>query len=482
MTRESPISVLLVDDEPDMRWVLANALRDAGHTPTEASNGAEALARLADAAYDVVLSDVRMPEVDGVELLRRVHADHDAPPVILLSAAEDIATAVDAMKLGAYDYFAKPFSVGRLLNAVERAAEQHRLRREVEQLRRRIPGHDEVRFGSSPAATQLVRTIDLVAEQDGLAVLLCGESGTGKEVVARAIHARSARAERPFVAIDCGALPEALIESQLFGHRKGAFTGADSDRPGLFREADGGTLFLDELGNLPLGLQAKLLRALQERAALPIGGDGEPVPFDVRLVCATNAELEQQVADGSFRVDLYHRIAEFTVRLPSLRDRPEDIAEFADRFRAEANAEMGRAVHRLAPAAVDVLARRPWPGNLRELRNTIRRGVLLATTDVLTPDDLADAVPPGEDAPELGSLASDPAHVSAGAPDHALPLDASLPADGSLTERVRRASMAIEARILASALEQAGGNKAAAARALQIDYTTLHRKLKRHGL
>ncbi|MEQ1630886.1 MAG: sigma-54 dependent transcriptional regulator, partial [Planctomycetota bacterium] len=291
-------------------------------------------------------------------------------------------------------------------------------------------------------------------------------SGTGKEVVAREIHRRSPVAQGPFVAIDCGALPEPLMESQLFGHKRGAFTGADRDRPGLFQLADGGTLFLDELGNLPLTLQAKLLRALQERAVVPVGGD-EPMPFRTRLLCATNAALDDDVRAGRFRIDLYHRVAEFTLSLPPLRTRKQDIVHFARRFLAEANRELGRQVEGLTAAAERWLLSQSWPGNLRELRNAIRRAVLLCTERELDVDGLS-ASPAGH-AHDLGDPVADLLHDDCSG-------------DASLADRVRRASDQLEAQILQDTLRECGGNKAKAARVLQIDYTTLHRKLKRHNL
>ncbi|MBL8735537.1 MAG: sigma-54-dependent Fis family transcriptional regulator [Planctomycetes bacterium] len=452
--------LLIVDDEPDLRWMLRGLFEDEGFVVHEAGDGDEALARLDEAAPDVVLSDMRMPRLPGIELLRTLRKRSPDLPVVLLSAVEDLATAVDAIKEGAFDYQAKPFDAARLLLTVRRAAEQHALRREVQQLRS-SQGGVHLDFGPSRRAQELRRHLELVAPQTSVAVLLRGESGTGKEVAARALHALSPLQNGPFVAVDCGALPEPLLESQLFGHEKGAFTGADRARTGLFATADGGTLFLDELGNLPLALQAKLLRALQERAVVPVGGT-QPVPFRARLVCATNADLAADVTAGRFRVDLYHRIAEFQVALPPLRERPDDIVHFARLFLAEANLELGRSVQGFTASAEQQLCRQPWPGNLRELRNAVRRAVLTSTSTEI-------------DDPELG-------------PDLALSTTTILQpgtVDGGdlpLAERLRLASDQLEAQILVATIASCGGNKAAAARALQIDYTTLHRKLKRHGL
>ncbi|MCC6670855.1 MAG: sigma-54-dependent Fis family transcriptional regulator [Planctomycetes bacterium] len=452
-------TVLVVDDEADLRWVVRNLLRDAGLEVLEAGDADGALALARDHSPDVVLSDVRMPGRSGVELLEELRRLDGDLPVILFSALEEIDTAVQAMKKGAYDYLAKPFDPQRLVLTVQRAAEQRGLRREVDRLRAERGG-PRAYFGESAAARELERVVELVAARTSLAVLVLGESGTGKEVVAREIHRRSPQAAGPFVAVDCGALPEPLMESQLFGHRRGAFTGADQDRPGLFRMAEGGTLFLDELGNLPLALQAKLLRTLQERAVTPVGG-GEPIPFRTRLLCATNQDLQRDVEAGQFRMDLYHRVAEFVLRIPPLRERPEDIRAFALRFLREANEEMGREVRELSPEALGRLQASPWHGNLRELRNAIRRAVLICPGATLETGEFA---PAGEESsPTQGSQ---PVHGES----------------GSLAERVRRRSDRLEAEILRDTLERCGGNKAAAARALQIDYTTLHRKLKRHGL
>ena len=456
--------LLIVDDEPDLRWVLRGLFEDAGFAVAEAECGQSALAAIARQRPAVVLSDMRMPRMMGIDLLRHLHQTDPDLPVILLSAVEDLATAVDAIKEGAFDYQAKPFDQQRLLLSVQRAAEQHALRREVQQLRSALPSL-QLDFGLSPKAQELRRSIELVAPQASLAVLLCGESGTGKEVVARAIHSLSPLAGGPFVAVDCGALPEPLLESQLFGHQKGAFTGADRTRAGLFQMAENGTLFLDELGNLPLSLQAKLLRALQERTVLPVGAS-EPVPFHARLVCATNSDLQTAVRAGRFRVDLYHRIAEFVVALPALRERPDDVVHFARLFLGEANREMGRHVTGFTAEAERLLQQQAWPGNLRELRNAVRRAVLCCSARELDGTDFA-LQPPA--AALAGALAGEAVPPEA---------EANLP----LAERVKARSDALEAQILQQTLAECGGNKAAAARSLRIDYTTLHRKLKRHGL
>ncbi len=456
--------VLLVDDEPDLRWVLRSLFEDAGFEVSEAADGRLALESLESIAPDVILSDVRMPDINGLELLRALRKRSDDVPVVLLSAMEDIATAVEAIRDGAFDYQAKPYDPQRLLLTVQRAAEQHTLKREIEQLRQ---GDQRADFGRSPAGRELDRMLGLVARQPTLSVLLEGESGTGKEVVAREIHRRSPCHDGPFVAIDCGALPEPLMESQLFGHKRGAFTGADRDRPGLFQQAEGGTLFLDELGNLPVALQAKLLRALQERVVVPVGGT-DPVPFGARLICATNASLDDLVQAGKFRMDLYHRIAEITLRLPSLRERAEDIPAYARMFLAEACHEMGRRIVDIEPDALQSLGRHDWPGNLRELRNVIRRAVLMCNDHRLCASDLVFLSPPGRD------LSQGPAGLAA--------TTTVLDEDRPLADQVQDATLSLERELLKQALQRAQGNKAEAARRLQIDYTTLHRKLKRHGL
>lgn len=450
--------ILLVEDEEDLRWILAGCLREQGFEVVEAGTADEARQHQTAHPAQVVVSDVRMPGESGVDLMAGLHEVDGRLPVILISALDDVQTAVEAMKLGAYDYLTKPFENERLIRIVQRALETQALHREVRRLRSRL-GTNKVSFGVSPQAAQLQKQVELVASTPGLSVLLQGESGTGKEILARTIHESSPRRARPFVAVDCGALPQPLLESLVFGHKKGSFTGADRDRDGFFLEADGGTLFLDELGNLPLRLQSKLLRSLQEREVLPLGSD-RPVPFDVRLLAATNRDLLQDTSTGGFRLDLYHRIAEFVLHLPPLRERPQDIPHFAAHFLDQIAAELGRGPLRLSTEAQRRLARHRWPGNLRELLNCLRRAALLAGESQISAEHLDLSRP---DAP----AASEPPAFHEGVP---------------LKEQLQRAASELEKSWIRAVLQQADGNKAEAARRLGIDYTTLHRKLKRYGL
>lgn len=462
--------LLLVDDEEDLRWLLGGCLRDRGYEVLEAQSAEAALERFKEAEIDVVISDVRMGAMSGVDLLVRLRELDPKLPIILMSAIDDVATAVGAMKLGAYDYLAKPFDNTELLRVVERAVETKALRSEVLRLRAGLLG-SATRFGISERALELERRVRLVAETPQLSVLIEGESGTGKEVVARTIHELSPRSSSRFVAVDCGALPEPLLESLLFGHRRGAFTGADRDRTGLFLEADGGTLFLDELSNLPLGLQSKLLRCLQEREVRPLGSDSA-IPFDVRLVCAANRDLITMTRDGNFRLDLYHRIAEFVLRPPALRERPQDIDFFADLFLDRIGDELGRHPPRLSEDARARLHDAPWTGNLRELQNTLRRAALLATGETIVASDLE------LDGNDRQTMPLDGMHDGVAIAGERFEFRE----DAPLTEQIHEAMAALEKRWIGEALRNAGGNKAEAARRLGIDYTTLHRKLKRHGL
>ena len=451
-------TVLLVEDEADLLWLLAGCLKDGGYRVIEAENAEVARERYDEYEIDVVVSDVRMPGASGVELLADLRTIDERLPFILMSAVGDVQTAVDAMKLGAYDWLSKPLDHERLLHVVERAAETGSLRQELARLRSQLESKGAC-FGHSAAARELDKRLSLIAETD-VSVLLEGESGTGKEVAARTIHERSPRAAHKFVAVDCGALPENLLESLLFGHVRGAFTGAEKDRTGIFVEAAGGTLFLDELGNLPLGLQAKLLRCLQEREIRPLGSE-HAQKIDVRVIAAANQDLVSATQEGSFRLDLYHRVAEFVVQLPALRERNDDIAYFSETFLAQIAEELARDELSLEPDAQEALSEYSWPGNLRELLNVLRRAAILAADSRITRKDLQlpQALPTAS-----RSVAADLAGFEAGLP---------------LTEQVQRAAAQLEARWIRDALDRHDGNKAAAARELGIDYTTLHRKLKK---
>ncbi len=354
------------------------------------ASGEEALERLAAAAFDLVLTDIKMPGMDGMDLLRRVKADAPDTQVIVLTAFGTIEMAVEAMKAGAFEYVTKPFNRDELKLAVRKALRVRNLETENVRLRREVKrryGFENI-VGDSPQMQRVFRLVEKVADTDA-SVLITGESGTGKELVARALHYQSRRADRPFVAVNCAAIPRELLESELFGHRKGAFTGAIRDKKGKLEEAGQGTLFLDEIGDLPIELQAKILRALQEREITPVGGS-EIVHVGARVVAATNRDLEAEIEAGRFREDLYYRLAVVPVRLPSLRERPGDIPLLVAHFLKRLGGDDPPV--RVDPAALDALSRYPWKGNVRELENTIERLLILRETDTIRLEDLPDKI------------------------------------------------------------------------------------------
>ncbi len=449
-------NVLVVDDEPEMRSLLGEILAKQGFDVDTATDGDEVVARIEARRPAVVLMDVRMPRRDGLEALLDVKRMQPELPVIILTAHGDIPMAVEAMRRGAFDYLTKPFRYDDLLMSVRRAIERQAL---LVADRRDAGKHPLFeRMGSSRLIHEIVLQVNAVAGTT-LTVLLQGETGTGKELVARAIHDNSGRRGRPFVPIDCGALPETLIESELFGHEKGAFTGADRAKEGHLRRAHGGTLFLDEIVNLPLTTQAKLLRVLQERQVQPLGG-ASPVPVDVRVVVASNLLLKEEMMAGRFRQDLYYRLSEFSVLLPALRERCEDIPYLAKRFLDEARDEMGHGPRAISDEALQALVTYPWPGNARELRNVIRRAAVMST-DVIRPE-----------------------HVSFGG-DAQMPVPrrgAAGPPGRSLKERAEAAAADAEREAICEALRATAGNKSEAARLLKTDYKTLHLKMRRHAI
>ena len=432
-------AVLIVDDDAALREGIAETLGDLGHTAEQAADGAAALARLAQGGIDAVLLDLRMPGMDGMEVLRRLHATPGAPPVAVLTAVPTAANTIEAMRLGAVDHLAKP--VGR----ADLAALLARMLPAPGGARTAGPVADDGDLVGGSAAMRMVqKTIGMVADTNAT-VLITGETGTGKEVVARAIHRHGSRAARPFVAVNCAAIPGELLESQLFGHVRGSFTGAVADRLGSFREAEGGTLFLDEIGDMDMALQAKLLRVVQERVVTPLGG--KPVAIDVRILAATHRDLAQAARAGQFREDLYYRLGVVPLALPPLRDRLSDILPLAEHFLA-----LTGPGKRLSAAAAACLLAHPWPGNVRELRNAIERAAVLSRRPVIGAEDLAflnGTAPPVPDTP-----------------------------DSDLPGAVAR----LEAEMLRRALDACQGNRAEAARRLGIHRQLLYEKLKKYGI
>jgi two-component system response regulator AtoC len=448
--------VLVVDDEDALRESLALFLASEGFEVVSAEDGAAALAALERAPVDVALCDLRMPGIDGLDLLPQLVRIAPGLTVILMSAYGGRDLAIEALQRGAYDYLAKPFPPSEALLAIRKAQEREKLRRTTELLRRdldRAVGERAI-VAASPRMVGVLELIERAAEFKAT-VLLTGESGTGKEVLARAIHAQSARRAQAFVAVNCGAIPEALLESELFGHAKGAFTGADRARRGLFAEADGGTLFLDEIGELPLPLQVKLLRVLQEEEIRPVG-ESKSREVDVRVLAATARDLPREVAEGRFREDLFYRLDVLRVAVPPLRERREDIPLLVDHFLAQCRKSLGKSVRAVADDALAKLVSYAWPGNVRELENVIERAVILADDDRITLREL-------------------PESVTTQSREPASPAD---PRDFSLAAARRR----FESDWIRRALDASGQNRTHAARLLGISHRALLYKLKEYGI
>ncbi|HEB75774.1 MAG TPA: sigma-54-dependent Fis family transcriptional regulator [Nitrospirae bacterium] len=384
--------VLIVDDEEVVRASCRRLLEPHGYEVAEAEDAAGALRSMEEAGFDLVLSDLKLPDASGIELLKEIKEAHPETEVILVTGYGTVSTAVEAMKLGAYDYIEKPFRPEELVSLAARAIERRRLRAENLRLKQELSAR-YIRniVGTSRAIERVFRLIGAVAPSAST-VLITGESGTGKELVARAVHYNSPRRDKPFVVIDCGTLAGELIESELFGYKKGAFTGALADKKGLIEEADGGTLFLDEIGNLPPALQSKLLRVLQEKEYRPVG-DKRPVRVDTRFITATNRDLAAMVKAGTFREDLYYRLAVFPIHVPPLRERREDIPLLAYHFLRKYAEELGREVTNISAEAMRVLTSHGWPGNVRELENAIQRAILLADGTTITPETLGFLAP-----------------------------------------------------------------------------------------
>ncbi len=390
-------SILLADDEEGILKTLGRALREAGHAVATTASAAEAARLLADRSFDVFVVDHRMPGRTGLDLIRDLAAsvpEPERPQVIMMTAHATVENAIEAMKLGAYDYLQKPFEVDELLVAVRRALEHQSLSRQNRYLlseREEDFGHYGI-VGRSRAMQEVLRQLELVARSKST-VLVTGETGTGKELVARAIHARSAQRDMPLIKVNCAAIPEALLESELFGHVKGAFTGATASRRGRFALADGGTIFLDEIGTLALPVQAKLLRVLQEREFEPVGSERTEA-VDVRVIAATNRDLRAMVADGRFQEDLFYRLSVIPIELPPLRERPEDIPLLVEHFLRKHAQRVGRRIEGIEPAALERLSAYRWPGNVRELENAIERAVVLAAGPVVGAASISMVEPP----------------------------------------------------------------------------------------
>jgi DNA-binding NtrC family response regulator len=477
--------VLIVDDDPALLQALPEALRlrMSGLTVDTADSAAAALDRIGARDYDAIVTDIKMPGMDGLALLDEIRARRPDTPTLMITGHGEHALAIGALRGGAYDFIQKPIDRDYVVASLQRAIQVSELRRrckeqqralehrandleqtvkertrELQETKKVIATPLKWLAGTSPQMVRIVDQIKQVADSP-LTILVQGETGTGKELVARAIHHLSGRRKKPFVAVDCGAIPDTLIESELFGYERGAFTGAHQRKDGQFRLAEGGSLFLDEIVNIPLTTQAKLLRALQERQAQPLGSL-RPVRVDVRIIAASNVSLDREVKEGRFRQDVYYRLNEFVISLPPLRER-DDILDLANEFLAEASIEFGRPCREICDAAAEALLNHNWPGNVRELRNVIRRGILVAS-DVIRVEHLS-FVPP------------DAAH----APKHrAEPI----PDGSSLKEIAETAAADAEQQAIRQALGRSRGNKSEAARLLRTDYKTLHIKMKQYGI
>jgi two-component system response regulator AtoC len=448
--------VLIADDEESIRHVLSELLNERGYEVRAVADGEEAVRELASRDYDALVTDVRMPKMNGLDLVRAAQTASPETTIIVMSAYGSHDLAIEAMKAGAYDYLGKPFRPDEVLLVLRKAEERERLRRENLRLREEMSRRAPQLLAEGPAMKEVLRLVQKVAPTP-TTVLIAGESGTGKELAARALHDLSPRAERPFVAVNCGAIPEQLIESELFGHAKGAFTDARTAKRGLFEEADGGTLLLDEVGELPLAVQPALLRVLQEGEVRRVG-DSRSTRVDVRLLAATNRDLAAQVQAGRFREDLYYRLNVVQLRLPPLRERHDEIAALAERLIARHAARIGIAPRRLSPRALELLQRYRWPGNVRELENALERALVLSEEEEIGPESLPESV--------QGALVPEPV------PPQLDPDDLS----------VKRAQRVLEADLIRRALERTDGNRTKAAELLELSPRALLYKIREYGL
>jgi two-component system response regulator HydG len=453
-------NVLVVDDDPAHRTMLRTLLTGWGYTIIEADDGSAAIENVKNQAFDLILMDIRMIKVSGLQALTEIKAFNPAIPVIMMTAYSSVETAVEALKNGAYDYLTKPLDFDELRIAMKRAMNHKQLREENRLLKESLGDHFDTRniIGRSPAMVKLLETVAQVAPSEAT-VLIAGESGTGKEMIAGAIHFNSPRKTGPFVKINCAAITETLLESELFGHERGAFTGAHRKKEGRFRQAHGGSLFLDEISEMSLGMQVKLLRVLQEKEITRVGGE-EVIKVDVRLIAATNKDLLQEMDKGRFREDLYYRLNVVTLTMPPLRERGEDIPLLAQHFLETFVNKNNKEIKGFTPQSMDRLLRYDWPGNVRELMNTVESAVVLSSSEYLDKEDL----------PLIQKV---------------LPLGRGLPLEKEITDVDTIPSDLpldeVEKTTILKTLESTGGNKSEAARRLGITRRTLHKKLKKYG-
>lgn len=448
--------ILIIDDNESLRYTLESVLEEHGYDPKSVEDGLKAIEEVKTKNYDLVICDMKMPKMDGMQILAEVKKIDPDIPFIILTAFGDIKNAVEAMKQGASDYLTKPFDNDGMILTLRKALEIRYLNKELAILRKRTDDSYKGSgiIGSSKEMKEVFDQVKIVAPTN-LTVLIQGESGTGKEVIANMIHRASERAERPFIAVDCGAIPESLIESELFGHEKGAFTDAKSQREGKFEQANGGTIFLDEITNLSDANQIKLLRAIQERKVTRIGGK-KALTLDVRILTATNVRLADAVNSNKFRADLYYRLNEFHIDLPPLRARKEDLELLVKHFIEDANKELNRSVLSVSDNVMKKIETHQWPGNVRELRNTIRRAVLLTTGSIMEKINITDEVAP-KNYIETKTSENDTSTFE------------------SLTKKAEKDA-------ILSALDESGGNKSKAAKLLNINERTFYRKLKSLGI
>ena len=463
--------ILVVDDLEEIRDLLTNVLKNEGYKVSTAYNGQAAVEAVKSQSPNAVIMDIKMPVMDGIEAMKEMKSINPLLPVILITAHGEIDSAVKAVKLGAYDYLTKPFDKENIVITLKNALNELRLKCEIKKLQSNLSARVSLtdQMGSSDEIKKVFNQVNHVAPTD-FTVILYGETGSGKELIAKAIHDQSSRRENKIVAIDCGAIPETLLESELFGYERGAFTGAEKRKEGYVESAYGGTLFLDEICNLSLKMQGKLLRAVEEKRIKKLGGEDD-IEINVRIIAASNKRLDALAKDGRFREDLYHRLNEFTIEIPALRNRRRDIIHISRRFLHEINLELNKNITGFSTSAIECLFNYKWPGNVRELKNTIRQAVLLCSDNAaIEADDLAISKP---------RLKTDLPDTQKEQP---LKTETDNYDDVSLKDIVKKGISNIERNVITDVLKRTGGNKSKAARMLKIDYKTMHYKIKEYGI